>query len=240
MPPAFFLNCSLKKNKKASSLQMVPLNKWPTFQMGFCGAPPTLSWPKWGWPKDSRSFCCIVLMQSKWHSSGPFSCSSPPQNTLLLFLPVGLACINSSTFRLIWWQMKTDTGGQRYDYLLTGQPFTSVSKSFEQFQFNPEKLFTSNDIYPYIQEYIYTGKIGTYVLFIWYILHIHAGIRHCIMMMGAYGFVCTPVYVVWCDSVCIGACLCGYRYMQTLWKQCFCGYRVNKAPNPLIMWILLI
>ena len=162
MPPKFFLNCNLKKNKKASSLQMVPLHIWPTFQMGFCGAPPTLSWPKWGWPNDSRPFCCIVLMQSKWHSSGPFSCSSLPQNTLLLFLPVGLACINSSSFRLIWRQMKTDTGGQCYDYLVTGQPFTSVFKSFEQFQFNPEKMFMNNEIYPYIKEYIYTRKIGKY------------------------------------------------------------------------------
>ena len=79
MPPAFFLNRSLKKNKKASSLQMMPLYQWPTFQLVFYGATPTLNWPEWGWPNDNRCFCCIVFMQSKWHSSGPFPCNAPPQ-----------------------------------------------------------------------------------------------------------------------------------------------------------------
>lgn len=79
MPPAFFLNHSLEKNKKASSLQMITLYKWPTFQLVFYGAPPTLNWPEWGWPNDNKFFCCIVLMQSKWHSSGPFPCNAPPQ-----------------------------------------------------------------------------------------------------------------------------------------------------------------
>lgn len=97
------------------------LPEWTTFQMGFYVAPPTLSWPKRWWPNNSFLYC-IVLMQNKWHSSGPFSCNSLAQNTSVFFLPVELAYVNSNTFRLISWQTKADTGGEDHGNLVTRHP----------------------------------------------------------------------------------------------------------------------
>lgn len=166
--------------------------------MGFYGALPALSWPKWRGPSDNRSLYCIVLMQNKWHSSGPFSCNSLSQSMWVLFLPAELGYISGNTFRLIWWQMKTDTGGEGEDNLVTRQPVTSDSKFFGQFPFKSGEMFMSNDIpiYPQMHLYKKNRKICAYVFLIWYVLCTHAEIRHYTVVMCTDRFVHVPVYVL--------------------------------------------
>lgn len=179
---------------------MVPLrtdgqhSRW-----GFMGAPPTLSWPKGRWP-NNRFLYCIVLTQKKWHSSGPFSCNSMQQNTSVLFLPVELDYINSNTFRLIWWQMKTDTGGENHANLVTRQPSPLCLSSLSRFSWALQKslwaiICTHIPINIFIQN---NREICTYMLFKWYILCIHAEIRHYIMIMCAYTF---GVYTCLCATM---------------------------------------
>lgn len=98
-------------------------------------------------------------MQTKWHSSGLFSCNSLSQN-MLVFLPVGLGYINSNTSRLIWWQRKTDTGGESRDHFVTRQLSPLCLSSLSSFSLILNKVFMSLDTYPYIQGYI--RKIGKY------------------------------------------------------------------------------
>lgn len=208
---------------------MVSLHKRPAFQMGFYGTPPTVSWPKWGWPNDNRFFCYITLTWSKWHSSGPFSCSWLPQNKLILFLCMRLGCINSCTFRLIWGQMKMHTGGEGYDSLVTGQLFITVSKSFEKFQSNPEKIFMINHMYTYIHEYIYMRKMGKYIpIFTSYVLCIQSEIRHCILILGAYGFVCTPVC---CNVTLLYRCM--FMWIKVWGSKCIS----NDTQKTMLLWL---
>ena len=65
-----------QESKQFANDASVPMANIPVV---FYGATPTLNWPEWGWPNDNRCFCCIVFMQSKWHSSGPFPCNAPSQ-----------------------------------------------------------------------------------------------------------------------------------------------------------------